>query len=518
MQGGARGFRWGGLLPLGVALATSCGPSSSDVPASRAPVADTSPVRPVLESRLAGWGLLGVPREGGPPVYLSLPELEPAAWPSAVALPPVRRLAGGMAAALLLGVRGDVGLYELPGGRYVGVRGVRATHVWGAPPGAAVVADTATRRLSLADPREPWSVTLDGVPVWADWLEGERLAVLVRGPRGAELVVYRLPHASVLARRAVAASGDPVVAAWGSRIYVPAAGPDGTPAVVGWRAADLSQEWAVSLPAPGLALAATPSGHRLYAADAEGTLHVIDRARARVLRRVRLPGPARALRFNATGEVLLARLDGDRVAAVLAGVDRVVGMVDAQWAAHLPWGAPGGGHLVALSARGELRIYETAALEAATDPEPVARGPADAGRYLWWPVAWTPPAAPAAQIAAGPAASAPGRAPAPAPAADPATPPPGTSEGAAESGVYAVVGAARNPEGIRSLSVDLAAAGFPTRVDRHVDDMGTVWYRALVGPYPDRSHAEAAASRVAAARGIRPWILELRPDRATEPR
>ena len=101
--------------------------------------------------------------------------------------------------------------------------------------------------------------------------------------------------------------------------------------------------------------------------------------------------------------------------------------------------------------------------------------------------------APTADTAAGPDSGAP--------------PPPG---------FYAVMSAAREPAGVRDLLDRLASAGYPTRMQVRRDDAGRRWHRALVGPYEERSGAEAAARQLRRERGTGAWVTEIRAGATTE--
>jgi hypothetical protein len=55
----------------------------------------------------------------------------------------------------------------------------------------------------------------------------------------------------------------------------------------------------------------------------------------------------------------------------------------------------------------------------------------------------------------------------------------------------------------------LARSGYPTAIQRRRDDGGQMWYRALVGPYPARLGAEAAARQLRRERSLDAWVTEL---------
>jgi cell division septation protein DedD len=96
--------------------------------------------------------------------------------------------------------------------------------------------------------------------------------------------------------------------------------------------------------------------------------------------------------------------------------------------------------------------------------------------------------------------AAPGRRDEPAAERDAPGPPPG---------FYAIVGSARQSEGIRSLTASLEDAGFLTQVHRFRDEAGRTWYRGLVGPFVSRSEAEAASRQLLRERRLEAWVTEI---------
>jgi cell division septation protein DedD len=76
-------------------------------------------------------------------------------------------------------------------------------------------------------------------------------------------------------------------------------------------------------------------------------------------------------------------------------------------------------------------------------------------------------------------------------------------------GFYAIVGSARQADGIRALVQSLEEAGFSTEVQDVPDEAGRTWYRGLVGPYRSRSEAEAAARQLLRERRLEAWVTEI---------
>ena len=80
-------------------------------------------------------------------------------------------------------------------------------------------------------------------------------------------------------------------------------------------------------------------------------------------------------------------------------------------------------------------------------------------------------------------------------------------------GFYAIVGSARQAEGIRDLVRSLEESGFATQVQRFPDEAGRTWTRGLVGPYRSRSEAEAAARQLLRERRLEAWVTEIAAER-----
>ena len=81
----------------------------------------------------------------------------------------------------------------------------------------------------------------------------------------------------------------------------------------------------------------SPSGHRLYVAQTDDELVVLDRYSGDRLAAIHLPGPAKGLRNDRFGQWLLVRpAFGDSVWVIDVGRWRFAGAVPTKWAADLP--------------------------------------------------------------------------------------------------------------------------------------------------------------------------------------
>ena len=115
------------------------------------------------------------------------------------------------------------------------------------------------------------------------------------------------------------------------------------------------------------ALAATPSGDRIYVAlDTAPEVLVVDRYTQQVSTRITLGGSAVELRMDPTGRFLLARpAEGDSAWVINVGTDKLIGAVSTAWRTDLPSVAPNGwlallsGHDVALVDGATLRVEQS---------------------------------------------------------------------------------------------------------------------------------------------------------------
>lgn len=219
------------------------------------------------------------------------------------------------------------------------------------------------------------------------------------------------------------------------------------------------------------AVAFSPSGHRLYVAQARDELREYDRYAADWGGKIDLPGPARAVRTDYYGTRVLVRSEkDDSVWVVDPAARRLVASVAADWSVDLPLLAPPsflvvrrGSDIVAVDLSGEA---------------PGERGRVDGGAGdLWLAVGWSPerPAAIAADSTVLTADSIlmAGNGP------------------AGSTRLYLQVSSSRNADWARELSQKIAAAGLATVVLQPAS--GDDVYRVVVGPYATREQADSAS-------------------------
>ncbi len=266
---------------------------------------------------------------------------------------------------------------------------------------------------------------------------------------------------------------------------------------------------------PVTAFAVSASSHELYVALAGGRVLAVARGGNGRRELARLEADVTELRAGVYGQQLLA-FDG-AVAYRISLVGDSPGRLEVDWRSDLPLGLPSGD---VLASRGDtLLLARFVARASVARVEPIE----GLSRAWWLAVQWDP-AAPV-RLARGDAearelgetgqegdlAEAEGLAEAevPAEAAVPAEDSLGFAFAAPAAGYYAVAVASHTPAGVIELVGTLARSGYPTAIQRRRDDGGQMWYRALVGPYPARLGADAAARQLRRERSLDAWVTEL---------
>ena len=449
-----------------------------------------------------GWGILGLPLDGGALTYRSAESLESPTW----APPDFGVLEGvwpGVSAIWIQFPDSGMGKYDYSTGHLLSVSASDEAVE------KAVALENATglvvgrgQYLDLIGGSTDWRFDLGGSLIELRSAQGGTVVAMVDHEQEVEFIVLSPPAVEPEARRRVNGTRDFVVTAWGTRLYyLPVDAADTT--VIGLTLPELENAETLFLPEAGTALAATPSSHRIYVA-AGGGLHVFQRLSGMRIGEIAMPGSVSALRFGFTGTNLLALLeDANRVAVLQVGIDSILGTISADWGDHLPV-ALSGGRIVARHGA-ELVLYSL--------PSLAEIGRVDAGESsVWLPLAWNPPqprpeAARRAETDGGGEATD--------PASRPVDSTPGDSsyiidpERGAPPGYYAVVSAARSPAGVDNLVRWLRSVGYTALRDRHEDVMGVIWFRAMLGPYANRSQAESSARSLSARYGYKPWILSI---------
>ncbi|HVH39936.1 MAG TPA: SPOR domain-containing protein [Gemmatimonadaceae bacterium] len=130
--------------------------------------------------------------------------------------------------------------------------------------------------------------------------------------------------------------------------------------LIALRSRELTRATTIRLRDSVVAMAATPSGDRLYAATKRPELRVVDRFAERERGAITLPQPVTALRMDPDGHYLLARpATGDSVYVISVGTARMIGAYRSVWRADLPLVTPDGGVLLSFGRDAVLVNAET---------------------------------------------------------------------------------------------------------------------------------------------------------------
>lgn len=553
----------------GALVLVGCGGGESDAADRPAPALRGAAL--VAGTSMESWGLLVVPRGGGPAELRSLSEPSVVLWTGSARIPAsVEARASGDGAVALRAADGRVYRYDPARDVAVEVGRVGGGAEWSGVGLAGVWTDPREGSALVMGGGEAWRASLPASTVWAAAAGEGTVVALVGGPGEARPLLVERDEASPAvagpqtgaqadgrpAARAGAAAAEErgaalappaAVTAWGRRLA--AASADGRSLVV-LSLPELETVSSTDVDGPILALVPSPSSHQVYVAvgdDGSSRVVAIDRLRFRAERLARLDGPVTELRPAQFGGYLLAGGAGSAAYVPLTGEDPVP--LPGRWRSDLPLGLPGGRVLVLTEDGVAVWRPDTKGGDA---PRSL-----DVGADGWWlPVRWIPPRperVAEGETPTGPEEGEPGERvaaadPVPEGTEDPEGPGavgeagatrPGAEEGAASEragqargaaaegpegapgsspspGFYAIVASSQRPEAIDSLTRRLEAAGFRSTVQRHRDEARELWYRALVGPYESREEAEEAADRLRRERGLQAWISEVGPDARPE--
>jgi hypothetical protein len=335
-------------------------------------------------------------------------------------------------------------------------------------------------------------------------------SLIVAGARRERVVVWRVrpPQQTVSDSLSFAVgSSEPAIAqalqrtagGVGDRVFAGAGD-----RVLAVRTRDLGQALDVDMGDPVQAIAATPSGDRLFVAlEGEAVLRVVDRFEEGVTGTIDLPGTVRDLRMDPLGRVLLARGNADSVFVVSLASDEVIGVVRTAWRGDLPLVLPDAA--IAIT-RGDDVIF--AHPRTLKDMRVVTGGAAS----FWHTVRWNgfrPRAAgldqPVQFRTSAPRDSSDLRADSLPASADSATVAPDSTPvtGAAAAQFTVSFAAILDEAQARALAARIRVEGQTPRITASEREGKTV-YRVVLGPFPTRADAE----RVGKASGQSYWIFE----------
>lgn len=535
-------------------VAPGCGGGEAGDASSPPPVRGD---RLVVGATAEDWGVLVVPRRGGRAELRALDDPARTLWSGRTTLPPTleaRVLDGGTVA--LRTEEGTVERYDpaVEAVTEIGRVGEDALW-WEGTGGVGAWVERESGSALFVSAGDAWRAPVPAGVLWAAPLGGTDLAAIIGGPGAGRPVVLAAregpdPVVGTARGGGPAAAGEDgaagsgpeppplrppaLVTGFGRRLA--AVGGDGRSLVV-LSLPELETLREIEFDAPVRAAASSSSSHEFYVAlgSSPTRLAAYDRLAERSRTLARIEGEVSWIRPAVLGGGLLV---GGEAAAWTVRLEGGEAMsLPGRPGPDLPLGLPGG--RVLLRIEGAVAVWTPGAGEGGrTNP---VTGSADA----WWlPVRWRPPA-PARVATAGagdgdptaeegeplapepdpagpdreataaaeePAVGAPGEPgaePRDAPVASPDLTPEAVPP---EPGFYAIVSSSQRREAIAALVARLAETGFAADIQRHRDEAGELWFRAMVGPYETREQAEAAARQLRRERGLQAWISEVGPD------
>lgn len=322
--------------------------------------------------------------------------------------------------------------------------------------------------------------------------------LLVLADSGEHATLWRIhpPDTAILATAELPKVSRAASTQLADRVYVVS----GTDALVGVRTRTLGADKPIKLGNPVAAIAATPSGDRVYVAlESDSQLRVVDPYLNRVTGRIALPARASELRMDPFGRYLLARASsGDSIWVIALGTDKVIGSLRSSWRSDLPFVAVDGS--IALERGADVQFVDGQTFRA------LRRVKGGAGDF-WWAFTWNgfAPRAPgldepvrfpgdsvdsatSAQTAAADSLHQ-----AAAPPADTATAP----------GYVVSFAAMLNQDRARATAGTITVEAQTARVVP-TQTNGTTIYRVVLGPYATREQAE----RIGRESGKSYWIFQ----------
>ena len=458
---------------------TACGGTSSDTESSGSTL--------VVGSTAAEYGLLTIPRGGGPADLRSLAEPDSILWSGNTELPVVvdARVLDGHT-VVLLAEDGRVSRFDLMADELTEIARVSIRSRFAGGSGSAVaLIDDSTNQVLRIGPDIVAETQIEAPLSWASPVQGG-LVVLIASQPPVLRILRDGETEPVLEQEVGGLSG--LVTVWGQMVVVEGS----SNSLEMYATDDGSLTQTVRLDGAVRTIAASPSTHEIYiGTDDPPRLVRANRINASRRNIGDFREPLEHLRpslFGAT--ILVAAADG---IGTIAPGDPVWQPLPGSWRSDLPLGLPEGRVIVLVDDEARL-------IDHAVDGARILAG----GAPAWWlPVRWTPRPArpPVPGVVAGETMQEAGDS-----VSAPAEPPPD------QSGHYAIVASASQSEGVRALLASLRGSGYRTRLQEFADEAGRVWYRGLVGPYPTRARAQAAAQQLGRERNLQAWVTEVRDD------
>jgi hypothetical protein len=463
----------------------------------------------VVGSAAAEWGLLTIPRTGGTADLRPVVDPDSIVWNGATELPVVSGAWPlGDASVILLAEDGTLLRYDVPTDQATVLVDLSDdARVSGASSSTVVFVDSAGRSVLEVGGDLTHFHSLPEPAVWAGPIDGG-VAVLT----GADSSRLRLlQRADTAATIEIPDAGKPpaLVTAWGRRVVV--TGPSGRTVRIYSTEEEARLVGEVEVGGTVRALVASPSSHEIYVAlESPTAVERLSRFSLETHSLGSLPAPADRMRPGLFGGSLLVRTSAG-LSRIPIGEGEVTGLVG-EWRSDLPIGLPGDLSIALVD--DEARLVSVADTGGA-----VLAG----GAPRWWIAVRFNPAGDREDVlrealddlgaTTGAPGSEDGRAPEQPDTDEVEMPdidrdePPAADEGPA--GYYAIVTSARQRPGVVSLLESLSEAGYPTRIQSYPDEAGETWHRGLVGPFPSRARAEAAARQLLRERDLQAWVTEI---------
>jgi len=502
-------YRWLGFATLALLAAVACRDDARGKIESERQTAEL-----VVGSSAAEWGLLTVPRHGGTADLRSIVDPDSVVWKGEAKLPVALDVWPlGEAAAAILAEDGSVLRYSPRTDEVTRLARLSADARSSGQTGSAIVfVDSAGRFVYEIGADYTHAYRLEASASWAGPIDGG-VAVLIGDEPSRLLLLQRADSAEAVE---IPDAGRPpaLVTAFGRRVVV--TGPDGARIRIYSTGEDAALVGGADAGGTIRALAASPSSHEIYAAlDDPPRLARISRFSLSADGLASLDAPADAIRPGLFGGALLVHTRSG-VARLRTGESEVVPLAG-QWRSDLPLGLPG--DLTIVLQDDEARLVSVA--------DSTSGASLAGGAPRWWiPLRYNPSVGRDQNLrqalddmgtkTGGEAAAAADREesadtpPRDAVAAD--VPEIGREPAAAQEGppgFYAIVASTRQREGVETLVASLAEAGYPTRIQTYPDEAEKVWHRALVGPFPSRARAQAAARQLLRERDLQAWVTEI---------
>ena len=499
----------GCLAAACVLLASACDRSSG--PEIQQPEPTLRGADLVVGTSVDQWSLLSLPRNGGLAEARDLSDLGRVVWTGTTELPAsveARVLPGGR--VILRTAEGIVHTYDPVSDALVRVGEIAPESIWLGDDLVGLYLSPGGALLEISRDGV-WSYGLEGEVAWAAPADGGVLVVLDEGSEQRTLWLLNRDEDEPVEMGTASVGLPGVVTAWGRRAVLASTAGRG---LVVLTVDPIEQAGEVDVDGSITTLAASPSTHEIYVAlDAPPRLVAVNRFNLASRTVAELRGPVTSIRPSLFGEGILVAQDGEASWVPVGGGSPV--RLGSDWREDLPVGLPDG-RVVAVTTDRIVAV------------DVVAGGQVDiegAQVDSWWlPIHWNPTSAAVrtdrvtGQVVGGDSSpsedpdGAIDRAAANEPPAAPGVPrtePARPAESGPPPGFYAIVGSARQSQGIRSLVESLEDAGFATQIQSFPDEAGRTWFRGLVGPYRSRSEADAAARQLLRERRLEAWVTEV---------